>query len=126
MDCSTRLQRQRSCACPPLDIVLRCGSLRSTAAGFARISGDEWDDDSAAPTRRSSWSTAGTRLRGLWRRITREKRKVFNPAPAAYDPFTYAQNFDEGWAAEEEPENLSRSFSARFAVPSGVLQRTRW
>lgn len=38
-----------------------------------------------------------------------------------YDAHTYAQNFDEGstWA---EPESSSRSFSARFAVPSTMLQ----
>lgn len=34
-----------------------------------------------------------------------------------YDPYTYAQNFDEG-KAEEEPDSLGRSFSARFAATS--------
>merc|ERR1712216_477553 len=34
----------------------------------------------------------------------------------SYDPTTYSNNFDQGmgWA---EPDNLSRSFSARFAHP---------
>ncbi|KAF2286930.1 hypothetical protein GH714_035619 [Hevea brasiliensis] len=37
-----------------------------------------------------------------------------------YDADEYSQNFDEGtgWA---EPDNLSRSFSARFADPSRIL-----
>uniref|UniRef100_A0A0E0JEX5 Uncharacterized protein n=1 Tax=Oryza punctata TaxID=4537 RepID=A0A0E0JEX5_ORYPU len=76
----------------------------------------------------------GARLRGLWRRILRENKKRILlcatgcvPASASaarvpYDAYSYAQNFDDG-AAWVEPENLSRSFSARFAVPSRVLQR---
>ncbi|EEF45926.1 conserved hypothetical protein [Ricinus communis] len=57
----------------------------------------------------------------LWRRISREKKKIFSSVPvtlqASYDPQEYHQNFDHGtgWT---EPDNLSRSFSARFADPS--------
>uniref|UniRef100_A0A0E0MS96 Uncharacterized protein n=1 Tax=Oryza rufipogon TaxID=4529 RepID=A0A0E0MS96_ORYRU len=85
----------------------------------------------------SSGRGCGTRLKGLWRRILRENKKrillcatgcvpASSSAAAAarvpYDAYSYAQNFDDG-AAWVEPENLSRSFSARFAVPSRVLQR---
>ncbi|OAY26683.1 hypothetical protein MANES_16G066800v8 [Manihot esculenta] len=61
----------------------------------------------------------------FWRKIYREKKKIFS-APvtlqAAYDPDEYSQNFDQGngWA---EPDNLCRSFSARFADPSRILQK---
>jgi hypothetical protein len=39
-----------------------------------------------------------------------------------HDAYSYAQNFGDG-TAWMEPKNLSRSFSARFAAPSRVLQR---
>ncbi|KAL5576416.1 hypothetical protein UlMin_018115 [Ulmus minor] len=62
----------------------------------------------------------------LWIKIKKEKRKIFDcstPVHAPYDPYTYSQNFDQGsmWA---DPDNLSRSFSARFAVPSQILHKT--
>ncbi|CAL9168655.1 unnamed protein product, partial [Musa hybrid cultivar] len=125
MDSGPRLATQRSCACLPLNVGDWCGSRRRTA-GFARMPDGEYDDE-CAPLARHSARSSATRLRGLWRRIMKEKRRIFNPAspaPMAYDPHTYAQNFDEG-SAWEEPEDLSRSFSARFAVPSRVLQRIR-
>ncbi|XP_030457751.1 uncharacterized protein LOC115678492 [Syzygium oleosum] len=73
--------------------------------------------------------TAGSKLsvwRIWWRKIKKEQRRIFHfsaPACAPYDPFTYAQNFDQGqtWA---DPDNLSRTFSARFAVPSRILEET--
>ena len=66
------------------------------------------------------------RWRMLWRRIKREKKKLFNyptPVHAPYDPYTYSQNFDQGltWA---DPDNASRSFSARFAVPSRIFEES--
>ncbi|KAF2286929.1 hypothetical protein GH714_035576 [Hevea brasiliensis] len=52
-----------------------------------------------------------------------KKKKIFSASvssQASYDADEYSQNFDEGtgWA---EPDNLSRSFSARFADPSRIL-----
>ncbi|KAI4376624.1 hypothetical protein MLD38_014366 [Melastoma candidum] len=35
----------------------------------------------------------------------------------SYDSYTYSQNFDQG-VARDEPENISRSFSVRFADPA--------
>ncbi|KAJ9183458.1 hypothetical protein P3X46_007309 [Hevea brasiliensis] len=60
----------------------------------------------------------------FWRKFYREKKKkIFSASvssQASYDADEYSQNFDEGtgWA---EPDNLSRSFSARFADPSRIL-----
>ena len=62
----------------------------------------------------------------LWRKLRREKRKILEssntttfyssgPKLIPYDPFSYSQNFDQGTAGEEL-DNLSRSFSARFAL----------
>ncbi|GKV43396.1 hypothetical protein SLEP1_g50688 [Rubroshorea leprosula] len=63
----------------------------------------------------------------LWRRLKREKKKIFicsssNEAlNVSYDPYTYAKNFDQGLMSD--PEDISRSFSARFAVPSRIFEK---
>lgn len=61
----------------------------------------------------------------LWRKIKKEKKRIFDCSSSmrfSYDPCTYAKNFDQGltWA---DPDDLSRSFSARFAVPSRVFEK---
>ncbi|KAL2463125.1 uncharacterized protein Fot_54362 [Forsythia ovata] len=61
----------------------------------------------------------------LWRKIKKEKKKKFNCSNSmrfTYDPYSYAQNFDQGlmWS---DPDDLARSFSARFAVPSRIFER---
>jgi hypothetical protein len=60
----------------------------------------------------------GAVARALWAWVARARRKVVtrigSSAKEQYGHEEYAQNFDEG-AAAVEPENLSRSFSARFA-----------
>ncbi|KAJ0030943.1 hypothetical protein Pint_12776 [Pistacia integerrima] len=61
-----------------------------------------------------------SRWRSIWKKIKGEKKKVFHypvTLQAYYDPDEYSQNFDQGtgWA---EPDNLHRSFSARYANPS--------
>lgn len=142
---SPRFQRQASCSCAPS--ISRRGFVR---AGFDLDGDDDYyyydgDDifhssgaaayDRADGTYSSGASrpSARARLRGLWRRIMREKRRILlcttgcvpgaaPPHREPYDAYSYAQNFDDG-AAWVEPDNLSRSFSARFAVPSRVLQR---
>lgn len=57
-------------------------------------------------------------------------RKIFaSPATTSithvptYDPYTYSQNFDQGPRWDDEPENLSRSFSLRFSDPSRIFLR---
>ncbi|OMO86831.1 hypothetical protein CCACVL1_09439 [Corchorus capsularis] len=62
--------------------------------------------------------------KAIWMKIKKEKRKMFeSPAQVLYDPYTYSQNFDQGFAWNIEPDNLSRSFSMRFADPSSVFLR---
>ena len=61
----------------------------------------------------------------FWKKFRRERKKIFSSPvafQASYDPDEYSQNFDQGtgWA---EPDNLSRSFSARFADPSRISRR---
>ncbi|KAI3468250.1 hypothetical protein Pfo_024913 [Paulownia fortunei] len=56
----------------------------------------------------------------FWRRIRRAKKKSSESTLAmqkTYDPESYLQNFDEG-SGRIEPDNLYRSFSARYANPS--------
>ncbi|KAK8465537.1 hypothetical protein PHAVU_009G105000 [Phaseolus vulgaris] len=61
----------------------------------------------------------------LWRKLKRsaDKKRVFSSpttVEGVYDPQTYSMNFDQGmgWM---EPDNLPRSFSARFADPSRII-----
>ena len=60
--------------------------------------------------------------KALWRKIKRERRRFFRPSPVfhvQYDPTSYLQNFDDGYSTD--PDNVSRSFSARFAAPSKIF-----
>ncbi|GMI82068.1 hypothetical protein HRI_001876100 [Hibiscus trionum] len=71
------------------------------------------------------------RWRVLWRKLMREKKKIFicssgsttGVLNVSYDPHTYSQNFDQGFISAD-PDDFSRSFSARFAVPSTVFDNT--
>ncbi|TKY48150.1 hypothetical protein E2542_SST25564 [Spatholobus suberectus] len=63
--------------------------------------------------------------RTFWRKIKREKRRLFSSSTEVhvqYDPSSYSQNFDDGYSTD--PDNLSRSFSARFAVPSKIFEKS--
>ncbi|RRT58034.1 hypothetical protein B296_00018597 [Ensete ventricosum] len=107
MDCCPELRKRRSCACPPLHIGNWCNGRRCVARAMADDCDEEFDSLNCRPTQ--------SRWRGLWRRIVKEKRRMLNsanPTHLPYDPYTYAQNFDEG-SASVEPDNLSRSFSVR-------------
>ncbi|KAI5337106.1 hypothetical protein L3X38_016375 [Prunus dulcis] len=84
-----------------------------------------------AITRDQSKVHVPVRWRMLWRKIKKEKKRLlFDCSTSAqqvhvpYDPYTYSKNFDQGlmWA---DPDFLSRSFSARFAVPSRVFHQTQ-
>ncbi|KAB1209220.1 hypothetical protein CJ030_MR6G010272 [Morella rubra] len=61
----------------------------------------------------------------LWMKFKKEKRRIFK-SPASiqipYNPYTYSQNFDKG-SAWDEPDNLARSFSVRFADPSRIFRK---
>ncbi|OUZ99926.1 hypothetical protein BVC80_9069g34 [Macleaya cordata] len=110
-----------------MDIGSWCNSgSRGLELGRKYMAESDYDDELTTlnlPVTRSS-STPKWRL--LWRKIKKEKKKIFDSssvqAQVPYDPYTYSQNFDHG-SAWAEPDNLSRSFSARFADPSRIFQR---
>ncbi|KAK9946713.1 hypothetical protein M0R45_012160 [Rubus argutus] len=65
----------------------------------------------------------------FWKKFKKENNKNLSSGTVvsqarrnSYDPKTYSKNFDRGmgWM---EPDNLSRSFSARFADPSRISHR---
>ncbi|KAG6425953.1 hypothetical protein SASPL_110164 [Salvia splendens] len=61
--------------------------------------------------------------RQIWMKFKKEKKRIFhcsNSTRFTYDPHSYSKNFDQGplW---DDPNDLSRSFSARFAVPSRIF-----
>ncbi|XP_044464576.1 uncharacterized protein LOC123195065 [Mangifera indica] len=77
------------------------------------------------PVKSSSTSgLAKFRWEVLWMKFKKEMKKMFefvSPLQVPYyNSYTYSQNFDQGFAWEE-PDNLSRSFSVRFADPSRRL-----
>lgn len=77
---------------------------------------DQSVSSTSATANKLSWKV-------LWTKFKKEKiRKVFDPpvARAPYDPHTYSQNFDQG-SVWDEADNLSRSFSVRFADPSRIF-----
>ncbi|CAL5210680.1 unnamed protein product [Lathyrus oleraceus] len=66
-----------------------------------------------------------TSMKRLWRKIKREKKRriLRSSLPVfLYDPSSYLQNFDDGYSTD--PDNVSRSFSARFAAPSKILEKS--
>lgn len=76
-----------------------------------------------------------TRSRWLkfWRKLkgdnkNKNKKNSFNSSSVKiqqpYDPETYMKNFDDG-ESTMEPENLFRSFSARYADPSKSCRRKK-
>lgn len=77
------------------------------------------------PVKSSSTSgLAKFRWEVVWMKFKKEMKKMFefvSPLQVPYyNSYTYSQNFDQGFAWEE-PDNLSRSFSVRFADPSRRL-----
>ncbi|RDX70941.1 FRIGIDA-like protein 4a, partial [Mucuna pruriens] len=75
----------------------------------------------------SAIGTTKLRWKLLWMKLKKEKKKLFesaSPLQVPYDQYTYSQNFDQGISLDE-PDNLSRSFSVRFADPSGVLVKKK-
>ncbi|KAF8034378.1 hypothetical protein BT93_C0623 [Corymbia citriodora subsp. variegata] len=71
-------------------------------------------------------SLAKQRWRELWTKLTKEKGRMTSAAAGEalvpYDFYNYSQNFDQG-IAWDEPENVSRSFSVRFADPDSRAKK---
>ncbi|CAD6247605.1 unnamed protein product [Miscanthus lutarioriparius] len=90
--------------------------------GWPRNLGDDDDGEFRGRAPRPAAGGVGAVVRGLWAWIARGRRRkaaVMSRSGSSvkeqqYGHEEYAQNFDEGGAAGE-PENLSRSFSARYA-----------
>ncbi|KAL2332386.1 hypothetical protein Fmac_019967 [Flemingia macrophylla] len=66
------------------------------------------------------------RWRTFWRKTKWKKRRLLGSSSplvhVQYDPSSYSQNFEDGYSTD--PDNLSRSFSARFAVPSKFFENS--
>eukprot|EP00262_Sarcandra_glabra_P012160 TRINITY_DN3078_c0_g1_i1.p1 TRINITY_DN3078_c0_g1~~TRINITY_DN3078_c0_g1_i1.p1 ORF type:complete len:129 (-),score=2.20 TRINITY_DN3078_c0_g1_i1:44-400(-) len=109
---------ERSCPCVGIDVRNWCSSgWKSFRCGrnYAEREYDEVEELNYPATQSNT-----SRWQALWRKIKKEKRRIlYSSAPihVPYDPYTYSQNFDQGsdWL---EPDDLGRSFSARFASSS--------
>lgn len=112
------LHAMLTCSCAVMDIRNRSSSgVRNVGLGCCY--NEIWPASSPSLTEpyKLGWKV-------LWLKFKKEKRKMFESAAAssqvAYDPYTYSQNFDQGFAWDE-PDNVSRSFSVRFADPSKIF-----
>ncbi|KAJ6715225.1 hypothetical protein OIU85_026704 [Salix viminalis] len=90
--------------------------------GYGRIGSFKVLASAAAESKTPRW-------RSLWRKMVKRKRKIFDGSSSSqvyltYDPYTYSQNFDHGLVMSS-PDDSSRSFSARFAVPSRIFEEKR-
>ncbi|KAH0448788.1 hypothetical protein IEQ34_022588 [Dendrobium chrysotoxum] len=126
MDYSSSLQKQRSFS--SIAGLWLTADRRRTISLNSRDGAAAGDYAELYPLKRSLTLGRLFQWKGLWRKILRKKRRIFDSSSpttlsnVSYDFETYAQNFDEG-AAAVEPENLSRSFSARFAAAPELLRR---
>ncbi|KAF5461578.1 hypothetical protein F2P56_017662 [Juglans regia] len=86
---------------------------------------------SCVESSKNSSTQIQSRWKLFWKKTKSEKKFPGRTTPAVtlmraatYDSKTYSKNFDQGtgWM---DPDNLSRSFSARFADPSRVLRSVR-
>ncbi|KAH6781412.1 hypothetical protein C2S51_006705 [Perilla frutescens var. frutescens] len=60
--------------------------------------------------------------RVLWRRIKKEKKRMFQCSNSSsmkfnYDPCSYSRNFDDQNSMWTDPDDVSRSFSASGKIP---------
>ncbi|GER48367.1 iroquois-class homeodomain protein IRX-4 [Striga asiatica] len=82
--------------------------------------------DMAAAVRRPNNNNKSSIWTQLWRKLKRENKKSVlrcsNSTRFTYDEHSYLQNFDPGFVCSD-PDDLSRSFSARFAVPSRIFDK---
>lgn len=132
------MQINKPLACAKATKLLK--NLLSLAMGIKKW----WNLDSETPREciqlgrscAESSKNSSTRIQSswkmFWKKTVSEKKKKFHSRTspvtlmrtATYDSRAYSKNFDQGtgWM---DPDNLSRSFSARFADPSNVLRNVR-
>jgi hypothetical protein len=125
MDYSYPPMLHRQTSLPPLDSgpSLRGNRSRGACTHYY-VNGEDYETGSLEFHSPKS-TIKRTSLRNLWKKITAKKKKLLQTTRVSlsinllesYDPKSYAQNFDEGKAVVE-PENLHRSFSARFVAPA--------
>ncbi|KAL6888264.1 hypothetical protein ACP4OV_009290 [Aristida adscensionis] len=88
----------------------------SSSGSYATVAAHELRRQRSTP---AAGVGVGAVARALWAWIVRGRRKKAasrsGSVKGQYGHEDYADNFDEG-AAAAEPENLSRSFSARYAA----------
>lgn len=101
----------------------RCPHRRRDGAGGC--SGNSGSNSPASSgLKKLSWKQLWMKLKRERRRIMLESGSFEGHVHGPYDFHNYSQNFDHG-IASEEPENLSRSFSVRFANPSRIFVRKK-
>ncbi|XP_020680606.1 uncharacterized protein LOC110098205 [Dendrobium catenatum] len=126
MDYSSSLQKQRSFS--SIAGLWLAADRRRTISLNSSDGAAAGDYAELYPLKRSLTLGRLFQWKGLWRKILRKKRRIFDSSSpttvsnVCYDFETYGLNFDEG-AAAVEPENLARSFSARFAAAPKLLRR---
>lgn len=124
-----RLWRQRSSPAALVAAFLPCGgdggqarrNIRSARLG-EKVGHRNGDDGEVAELSPAAWPGGMGFARALWMRIVRKVMgRRGSSVKEQYAHEDYKQNFDEGDAAGE-PENLPRSFSARYARrrPAGI------
>ncbi|KAJ6932644.1 hypothetical protein NC651_008166 [Populus alba x Populus x berolinensis] len=70
-----------------------------------------------------AWCNSGSRNMNRYAKRGYDRIGSFKAlANITYDPYTYSQNFDHGLIISN-PDDSSRSFSARFAVPSRIFEK---
>ncbi|XP_044954509.1 uncharacterized protein LOC123404634 [Hordeum vulgare subsp. vulgare] len=124
-----RLWRQRSSPAAVVSAFLPCGGHGGQARRnirSARLSGKvghrNGDDGQEAELGSVAWPGGMGFTRLLWMRVVgKVMSRMGSSVKEQYAQEDYEQNFDEGGAAGE-PENLPRSFSARYARrrPAGM------
>ncbi|KAI4377381.1 hypothetical protein MLD38_015017 [Melastoma candidum] len=110
-----------------MDIRSCCGSACRSSSSDTIHLGEQRQPHYSASTLSSVRSRKPAKWTGIWARLVKEKHGHHHHHTdqfqvPSYDSHTYSQNFDHG-VAWEEPDNISRSFSVRFANPA-LLSRT--
>ncbi|KAK4349965.1 hypothetical protein RND71_029278 [Anisodus tanguticus] len=108
-----------------MEIVSWCDSDAGNISWRRSYSGKDYDPfvSYKFPMNRSN---KGPIWRLLWRKIRKEKKRVFdcsNSMRFTYDPHSYSQNFDDQSSIFADDDEFSRSFSARFVVPSRIFPK---
>lgn len=80
------------------------------------------------PAASRSKKKASAVWRLIWRKmknnlLQRRSNSKSSSMRFTYDPNSYSQNFDQGPSVLIDTQDFSRSFSARFAVPSRIFPK---